>query len=80
MTTHGVAMVSRSHLARDVSVSGTHEKSEMLVTAREPPSTVDGSKGSLYHLDEAAKLSRRRYEEDPVVIIAEPNGRRRYVR
>ena len=41
---------------------------------------VDGSKGSLYPLDEAAKLSRRRYEEDPVVIIAEPNGRRRYVR
>lgn len=41
---------------------------------------VDGSKGSLYHLDEAAKLSRRRYEDDPVVIIAEPNSRRRYIR
>lgn len=40
---------------------------------------VDGSKGSLYGRDEAAKRSRK-YEREPVVILAEPNGERRYVR
>lgn len=37
---------------------------------------VDGSKGSLYYLDEAAKRSRK-YENEPVVILAEPNRQRR---
>lgn len=38
------------------------------------------NKGSLYHVDEFAKQSRRRYEEEPVILLAEPSGRRRYVR
>ena len=40
----------------------------------------DNSKGSLYHLDEQASKSQRRYQDEPVMIIAEPHGRRRYVR
>lgn len=47
---------------------------------RKRASITVGKGGSLYDLDEAAKLSRRRYEDDPVVIIAEPDGRARYVR
>lgn len=39
----------------------------------------DTSKGSLYHQDEEAKRFRRRFDDEPVVIIADPR-RRRYER
>lgn len=37
--------------------------------------TVQDPRGSLYYFDEEAKQSRKRYDEDPVVIIAEPRRR-----
>jgi hypothetical protein len=40
----------------------------------------DNNRGSLYHLDEAAFQTRRRYHDEPVMIIAGPNSRRRYDR
>jgi hypothetical protein len=39
----------------------------------------DSSKGSLYYMDEAEKRSRRKYEAEPVILLAEPH-RQTYVR
>ncbi|KAJ9608587.1 uncharacterized protein PV06_03465 [Exophiala oligosperma] len=45
---------------------------------RERPVSYHGSKGSLYERDEEEKRRRRGYDEQPIVIIAEPS--RRYKR
>ncbi|KAL6244894.1 hypothetical protein RBB50_008422 [Rhinocladiella similis] len=45
---------------------------------KERPVSYHGSKGSLYERDEEEKKRRQRYDEQPIVIIAEPS--RRYKR